>query len=1001
MNLTSLANTLRTRNMTTGANIYVFGYDSNGLLSSITHDNGKQTLIERDPSGVAQAIVGPYGQTTLLGNFDADGYLGAATNPLGQSAQVSYSTSPASLGLVSIFTNWRGFASTINYDAVGNVTKDQDSLGGFKMLNLLSETPTASTVQLQTALGVTTQYQFQQLTDGEHDTTTWPDGTQTISSLSLAEVTSTLVPDGTSVNITRGPDPTWGMTLPTTTTTTTLPSGLKRVQTTSRVATVSSADPAVLLSETVTNGINGRTTNTTYSAALNNYVTRTPVGRTTTRYVDTNLRTTLIQRPSIADLAFAYDTDNRLTTITQGTRVTARTYYPSGDINGYLATLTNPLSQTTSFVPDALGRTLQQTLDIATTSFTWDGQNNLTSVTPPGKPTHVQDYSPVDLLQDYIPPAAGLTTFATNYQYNLDKQLLQETRPDAVVTNRSYDPAGRLNLLTMPTGSLGYTYYQAGCTTTGCAAGKLASISGPGTENLSFTYDGQLQKSVSWGGLVTGGVSWTYDTDFRKITETAQAGTTSATAAFGYDADSLLTCVSPTTCPSGANALTITRDPQNALLSGTSVMVGMTNNRDSYTYNTYGELATYQFKFSASTPYSVTYDTTSAPRDALGRVVQKTETLQGTTHVFGYTYDVQGRLTDVTRDGTAIEHYGYDLNGNRTTATVNGATVNPTYDDQDRLLTYGGTTFTYTANGELRTKTDSSGTTTYTYDAMGSLIAVNLPDGRLIEYVTDGKGRRIGKMVNGAVTKQWLYRDQLKQVAELDGSGNLVSQFIYGTKTNVPDLVIRGGATYRLISDQLGSPVYAINTANSSDVPFQASYATFGERTLISGTDDWMPFGFAGGHYDLDTKLTRFGARDYDAKFGRWMSKDPISFHGGQPNFYSYVGNNPIDSVDPQGTELAACIVTAVVCVGVIGYEALNTVLAYRTCMNNIEKASKNKDSSGGVCDPLVDEASPDQDIAKAQSKCMNDLTGGLARSVPEDTICGGLVLAACTFPAP
>jgi len=35
-----------------------------------------------------------------------------------------------------------------------------------------------------------------------------------------------------------------------------------------------------------------------------------------------------------------------------------------------------------------------------------------------------------------------------------------------------------------------------------------------------------------------------------------------------------------------------------------------------------------------------------------------------------------------------------------------------------------------------------------TYDAMGSLIAVSLPDGRLIEYVTDGQGRRIAKKVN-------------------------------------------------------------------------------------------------------------------------------------------------------------------------------------------------------------------------------------------------------------
>jgi RHS repeat-associated protein len=451
--------------------------------------------------------------------------------------------------------------------------------------------------------------------------------------------------------------------------------------------------------------------------------------------------------------------------------------------------------------------------------------------------------------------------------------------------------------MTMPTGALDYTYYPAGCTTTGCAAGKLASIAGPGNESLAFTYDGQLQTSATWSGLVNGSVAWTYDTDFRKVTETVQAGTTSATAAFGYDADSLLTCASPTTCPSGAGALTISRNSQNALLTGTS----LGNVTDAYTYNAYGELATYQATYASNSLYSVTYDATGAARDALGRVVQKTETLQGTIHVFTYGYDVQGRLTDVARDGTAIEHYGYDLNGNRTTATVGGTTVNPTYDDQDRLLTYGGTTFAYTANGELRTKTDSSGTTTYTYDAVGSLIAVNLPDGRLIEYVTDGKGRRIGKMIDGVLTKQWLYRDQLKPVAELDGSGNIVAEFIYGTKSNVPDLVVRGGVTYRVVSDQLGSPVIAVNTANSSDVQFQASYAAFGERTLAVGTDDWMPFGFAGGQSDPDTKLTRFGARDFDPTIGRWVSKDPIRFNGGLVNIYAYVGNDPINLTDMHG----------------------------------------------------------------------------------------------------
>lgn len=63
----------------------------------------------------------------------------------------------------------------------------------------------------------------------------------------------------------------------------------------------------------------------------------------------------------------------------------------------------------------------------------------------------------------------------------------------------------------------------------------------------------------------------------------------------------------------------------------------------------------------------------------------------------------------------------------------------------------------------------------------------------------------------------------------------------------------------------------------------------------------FQPFGFAGGLYDADTGLVRFGARDYDALTGRWTSKDPILFGGGQANLYAYVGNDPINRIDPSG----------------------------------------------------------------------------------------------------
>ncbi|MDH5546602.1 MAG: RHS repeat-associated core domain-containing protein [Gammaproteobacteria bacterium] len=63
----------------------------------------------------------------------------------------------------------------------------------------------------------------------------------------------------------------------------------------------------------------------------------------------------------------------------------------------------------------------------------------------------------------------------------------------------------------------------------------------------------------------------------------------------------------------------------------------------------------------------------------------------------------------------------------------------------------------------------------------------------------------------------------------------------------------------------------------------------------------FQPFGFAGGIYDQHTQLTRFGARDYDSQSGRWTSKDPIRFQGGDTNLYGYVFGDPINFLDSSG----------------------------------------------------------------------------------------------------
>jgi RHS repeat-associated protein len=122
--------------------------------------------------------------------------------------------------------------------------------------------------------------------------------------------------------------------------------------------------------------------------------------------------------------------------------------------------------------------------------------------------------------------------------------------------------------------------------------------------------------------------------------------------------------------------------------------------------------------------------------------------------------------------------------------------------------------------------------------------------------------------------------------------------FIYGLHANVPEYLVQGTSTYRLITDQVGSVRLVVNTSTGA-VAQRIDYDEFG-NVLSDTAPGTQPFGFAGGLRDLDTGLTRFGARDYDPVTGRWTEKDPVGFEGGL-NFYEYAANDPINFVDPTG----------------------------------------------------------------------------------------------------
>ena len=266
----------------------------------------------------------------------------------------------------------------------------------------------------------------------------------------------------------------------------------------------------------------------------------------------------------------------------------------------------------------------------------------------------------------------------------------------------------------------------------------------------------------------------------------------------------------------------------------------------------------------------------------------------------------------MTANGTLVADYAYDGNGNRTHEREDlGGGAITAYDAQDRLTSYAGTAYTYSEAGDLETKTDAGGTTSYAYDALGNLRSVLFPDGKQLEYVIDGQSRRVGKKgcpapcgppASPVLQQGFLYADPLRIVAELDGSNNVVSRFVYATRPNVPDFLVKGGVTYRIPSDQIGS-VRLVVDASTGAIAQRIDYDAWGNVTTDTNPG-FQPFGFAGGLHDPDTGLVRFGARDYDPAVGRWTTKDPIRFDGGDANLYGYVFEDPVNLNDPDG-ELA------------------------------------------------------------------------------------------------
>ncbi len=849
-----------TYDLETGVSLLDFDYDSGNNLVSIIDQFGNEVTIERSGSGTPGAIISPDGLRTelIIDNHK-------------QLTQLIY---PDSTSHIFEYENNDGLLTAKNepndnrfehfFDSNGRVEKTNDQEGGIWEFSRSKSYEGIVTSNVETPNTIDHVERLTGSTGEEEKTVTTAAGEIIFSATSsdgLDTVTESSC--GPKVEIYSDLDRKYGYTYLKASSATT-PAGLTLQTSVFKDYVDVDLDG---LPETVTNliTVNGKTTTVVHDVQSATNTITSPENRTVTSTYDPN--TLLPLRSSIPGMnvtEYNYYSDGKLKTVTTGERIIRYTY----DSQGNLATVTDPQSRITRFAEhDEVGRvTSVERADGTIMRYSYDTNGNMNMLTTPTPADNSFTYNGVNKRSTFLTPLGS----TTHYSYNEEGQLTTITLSSNKEIKNSYT-----------NGILMETVTPEWINIYGYKCGNLLGSITRGDENISYDYDGTLLTSISQTGTLNESLGYVYNNDLN-LTSFVYAG---ATDNYGYDNDGLLT---------SAGEFTISRKSKNGLPE----MVSTGNFQLDRSFSSYGEVDAIGITLSGSELFG--YDLT---RNKSGIITTKIEKIEGVENRFDYDYDDFGRLLTVTRDNNLVEEYRYDDNGNRIyeiNTQLGIAARSLTYSTEDHIISAGTITYEFDYDDNLASRTDGADITQYSYSSTGELLTVTLADATVISYVNNPLGRRIAKKVNGIIVEKYLWSGMTTLLAVFDGNDALLQRFEYADD-KVPYTMMMGGRTYYLNYDQVGSLRLVVDS--SGNIVKQVDYDTFGNIISDSNMAFAVPFGFAGGLHDLDTGLVHFGCRDYMPEVGRWTSKDPILFAGGDKNLYGYVGGDPVNFIDPDGLD--------------------------------------------------------------------------------------------------
>ncbi|MBP8298009.1 MAG: RHS repeat protein, partial [Burkholderiales bacterium] len=648
-----------------------------------------------------------------------------------------------------------------------------------------------------------------------------------------------------------------------------LPGGQIFTATSQRTATL--ATPTDLFSlQTLTDSwtINGQSANRVYDAATRTMTATSAEGRKVIGVLDAKGR--LISRTLATGLApyqFTYDSKGLIVEVKQGAQYWTLAY----DAQDRLITRSDAAGQTIGYGYDSSNRLVQQTLPSGIMyQYSYDANGNRTHVILPGGNDHALGYAADGLFNSYAPPGNGSYTRT----FDADRRLTRTTLPAGRFAERTFDANARILQIAYPEVTQTFEYFTNDKTD---RARRIIQTpaSGPAQEML-YSYNGSLVGSITASGAAPAQVTYAYNNDLLPTSMQLVSGADTVTTALAWDKDGAGT---------GFGPFTLTRAGPGGALS--KISDGGLN--VTYVYDTLGRITSRTHTVGNVAVYSaqLTYGIS-------GRIASRTETIGGVSHSQVYTYDLDGRLTGVQRDGVADEIYAYDVRGNRTSRTIGaGAAQVATYDAQDRLQQRATVTYVVNADGFLAQR----GADTFQYSTRGQLLQATV-GGQPITYAYDGLGRRVSR-TTAAGTYEFLYGDPASHLvtAVRDTDGQLTT--LYYDSVGLLFALQRGAARYYVATDQVGTP--RVVTDNAGVIVKQLEFDTFGVELTDTAPGFDLPIGYAGGIADAPTGLVHFGFRDYEPASGRWTARDPALFDGGQGNLFAYVDNNPVGNRDPTG----------------------------------------------------------------------------------------------------